>query len=118
MREEGCCSQLQRLEELVVLGFRPDLARLGDRVWLAHPPSPLLLILLQPQPRLLVRVPAAASNARGRRIQRVGRRAHGHHHLRFSPRRRSLGSEEEQWWHEEEVLASACVRACSEKEER
>nr|CAB3469187.1 unnamed protein product [Digitaria exilis] len=80
--------QLQRLEELVVLGVGPALTRLGDGVGLAHPPGPLIVFvpyrhgrwrggLPQAHPARLLLL--AASDARDGRIEGVRRCGHGHH---------------------------------------
>jgi len=77
--------QLQRLEELVVLGFGPALARLGDGVGLSHPPGPLVVVVPQRQGHGRGGL-AQAHRARlfllarcRRGIERVRRCAHGHH---------------------------------------
>ena len=70
-RERDGTTHSCSLEELVVLGVGPALARLGDGIRLAH------TALLRPPPLLL----SAPGDGRDRRIQRVRRRAHRHHHL-------------------------------------
>lgn len=97
-------SQLQRLEELVVLGLRPALPRLGDGVRLPHLPRLLphrrrrcrhghrrlqrrshhLLLLLLPSssPSPIPTSPAARDGGGGGDdggIDRIGRRAHRNH---------------------------------------